>query len=160
MVTLRQFKAKVNSYGADLERWPDALRGEAQTLLRVSPQAREILEEALALDKAIEAASGREIALLWRPSEQEAALTRLRAGVTARMAASTEHRPAQRRFGWLLSGMGHGRPSLSLRLVGMATASGFAIMVGLLLGAMYTAAPSPDTVLTMLQAEPIHIFAE
>jgi len=148
------------SYGADLQRWPDEVRGEAQALLNVSPQARALLDEARTLADAIAAASAREDAAHWRLGEQAAALARVRSGVEARIASSTGRRRASRRSGWAPAGEGHWAPSLHLRWVGMATGSGFAIMAGLLIGSMYNSAAGPDTVLTMLQPAPIHILAD
>lgn len=160
MVTLRRFRAMVDSYGADSRHWPEAVRDEALTLLGVSAQARAILNEARTLDAAIAAASAHETARLWQPGEQDAALARLQSGVAVRIAATSEGRPAKRPFGWLLPQLGFGASSLSLRWAGMATASGFVITAGLLLGAMYTATPAPDTVLTLLQPETIHLLAD
>lgn len=40
MLTPRRLRAMAHSYGADLLRWPDEARAEAQALLEVSPEAR------------------------------------------------------------------------------------------------------------------------
>jgi hypothetical protein len=79
-------------------------------------------------------------------------MARLRSGVEARIAASAERRPSFRRTGWALA--------LHTRWVGMATGGGFAIMAGLLIGAMYTSAPVSDSVLTLLQPAPIHVWPD
>jgi hypothetical protein len=152
MLTLRRFRTMADSYGADLLRWPDGARAEAQALLKASPAARALLDEARTLDDAIEAAGTSEDAVLWEPDGQDAAMARLRSGVEARIAASAERRPSFRRTGWALA--------LHTRWVGMATGGGFAIMAGLLIGAMYTSDPATDSVLTLLQPAPIHVWAD
>jgi hypothetical protein len=160
MLTLRRFKAMAASYGADLWRWPEAVRADARVLLADSPEARAFLQEAQRLDDALEAASAREDTTHWRPGEQAAALARLRSGVESRIAAAAACRPAQRRTGWTLSATGRWGHALRLRWVGMATGGGFAIMAGLLIGALYASAPEPDPVLMMLQPAPIHALVE
>jgi hypothetical protein len=152
MLTLKRFRAKAESYGADLKRWPEALRGEGEALLKVSPEARAVLDEARRLDQAIAAGSAEEDARLWPPGEQDAALARLRASVVARIAAPPGSRPEHRRAGWALS--------LRLRWAGLVTAGGFAIMAGLLIGGLYAGTPEPDSVLTILQPQPIEILAD
>ena len=102
MLTLRRFRTMADSYGADLLRWPDGARAEAQALLKASPAARALLDEARTLDDAIEAAGASEDAVLWEPDGQDAALARLRSGVEARIVASAERRPTFRRTGWAL----------------------------------------------------------
>ena len=79
-------------------------------------------------------------------------MARLRSGVEARIAASAERRPSFRRTGWA--------SALHTRRVGMATGGGFAIMVGLLIGAMYTSDPATDSVLTLLVAALIDVWAD
>ena len=89
MLTLRRFRTMADSYGADLLRWPDGARAEAQALLNASPAARALLDEARTLDHAIEAAGASEDAVLWELlTGQDAAMARLRSGVEARIAAS------------------------------------------------------------------------
>jgi ABC-type nitrate/sulfonate/bicarbonate transport system permease component len=79
-------------------------------------------------------------------------MARLRSGVEARIAASAERRPSFRRTGWALA--------LHTRWVGMATGGGFAIAAGLLFGAIYSSDPATDSVLTLLQPAPIHVWAD
>lgn len=152
MLTLRRFRTMADSYGADLLRWPDGARAEAQALLKASPAARALLDEARTLDDAIEAAGASEDAVLWEPDGQDAAMARLRSGVEARIAASAERRPTFRRTGWA--------SALHTRRVGMATGGGFAIAAGLLIGAIYSSDPATDSVLTLLQPVPIHVWAD
>jgi hypothetical protein len=152
MLTLRRFRAMAESYGADLQRWPDALRSEAQALARGSAEARAVLDEARALDEAVAAAGAREdTALLWQPGAQDAALARLRSGVAGRIG----HRPADRHFGWRLAIAGW-RGAPELRWIGLATGGGAAILAGLLIGAMYASPPASDSTLATLLPGPLH----
>lgn len=153
MLTLRRFTALAESYGAELLRWPPEARGEAAALLRSSAAARAILDEARVLDEAIAAAGRREDAALWRPGEQDAALARLRSGVAARIAASPRRRPTGRLAGWAPS-------SAVLGWIGMAAGGGLVVAAGLFIGALSATAPTPDSVLTILQPAPIHILAD
>ena len=68
-------------------------------------------------------------------------------------------RPTAWRPGWALAAGGHWARVLHLRWIGMATGGGFAILAGLLIGAMYASEPAPDVLLTMLQPTPIDIVA-
>jgi hypothetical protein len=85
MLTLKRFKALMDSYGAKPERWPEAMRAEAEALLRISPEARQLLAAARELDEAIDAARDTEHALSWSSNDEAAALARLRASVAARI---------------------------------------------------------------------------
>jgi len=98
MLTLKRFEALTDSYGAEPERWPDDVRADAEALLRVSPEAQQLLAEARELDEGIDAARKRADAASWTPSEEAAALARLRAGVAARLARSAGQETAARRL--------------------------------------------------------------
>jgi hypothetical protein len=147
MLTLRQFAALAESYGAELERWPQQLRGDARTLLEESPAARTLLDKARSLDAALEAASLRSDRTLW-PSEnhKQAALGRLRGRVAERIAEPLAvQRSAVTRLGWLA----------------LVTAASVAVVSGFLIGSWYTSsAASEDNLLTVLQPVPIHLSAE
>jgi hypothetical protein len=159
MLTLARFRELADSYGGDLQRWPQEARGEAQALLSVSPEARASLEEARALDDVIAAASTGSDAAARRISEDKMALARLRSGVAARIAAPMpRHHSASWRFARASSGRENGYISTRLNWVGMATGSSLAVIAGFLIGALYASAPASDAVLGMLQ--PIHILAE
>src|SRR6185437_8024554 len=137
MLTLERFKALMDSYGAVPERWPDAVRPDAEALLRVSPEAQQLLAEARSLDEAIDAANERENAVSWPPGEEAAALARLRAGVSARVARAVAPQTGPGWLRWLRDGMlPVAQWSSSARLAGMAAAGGLIIAVGLLLGSM------------------------
>jgi hypothetical protein len=150
MLTLRRFEELVDTYGADLRRWPEELRADGRALMSVSPEARALLPDAQALDDVIEAARSADDALRWRPGEQEMALVRLRAGVAARIAASPAPLPSRERFAWWPAVLGRRVGSPRLRLIGLAAGGAFAIVGGLLLGATYESAPPPTGVLTSL----------
>jgi hypothetical protein len=162
MLTLKTFKALTESYGAEPERWPDSMRADAEALLRVSPQAQQLLAEARALDEAIDAASERDDTARWPPDEAAAALVRLRAAVASRVVrpAGQEAAAGWRHWlrGWMLPVAQW--PS-SARLAGMAAAGGFIIAVGLFLGSMDATRPAPQVdVLAMLQPDPFPFLAD
>ena len=101
MLTLGRFRRLAASYGADLQRWPEEARRDAQALLDHSAEAGVLFDEARTLDQAIDQATIREDALLWPPGERDAALDRLRSGVEARLASPAG--PG------LIAGASHGR---------------------------------------------------
>jgi hypothetical protein len=159
MLRLRQFRAMADSYGGDLQRWPQEMRREAQALLNVSPQARAFLEEARALDDAIATASARSDAAARRIGEDDAVLAKLRSGVAARIAVPM---PRRQPAGWH-----HARAlfrqvkefiSANLVWVGMATSGSLAVFAGFLFGTLYASPPASDLVLSILQ--PVHILAD
>jgi hypothetical protein len=159
MLTLRRFRALADSFGGDLQRWPQEERSEAQALLNISPQAHALLDEARALDHAIAEASTRSNAMAQRVGEEGAAMARLRSGVAARIAISVqEQHSARRHFVRASSGRTNGVAATPLTWIGLATASGLVVTAGFLIGALYAPAPPSDAVLGMLQ--PIHILAE
>jgi hypothetical protein len=159
MLTLKQFTAMLDSYGADPQRWPENLRAEAEAFLDRSEQARRSLADALALDDALISASAREEAKLWQPGDQDAALARLRSGVAARIASTSYQRPNRSLARTLFEGM---QSVFSARLawVGIGASGGVAIVAGLLIGAAFGAQPGQDNLLTMLQPDPIQILAD
>ncbi len=160
MLTLGQFAALADSFGAELQRWPDAVRDEAAALLQESPQARARLAKARMLDEAIMAAGAEADALLQPSGGPDAALVRLRAGVAARLGSSTARQPKRWRLAWVFAGMARLPLSTNLGWVGMATGSGFAIAAGLFIGSLYAPAPPSNNVLTMLQSAPIQMLAD
>jgi hypothetical protein len=161
MLTLKRFAALAESYGGDLRRWPDDTRGEAQALLNVSPQARSIIDDAQKLDSAIEAAGLHEDHQLLPPGEQEAALARLRTGVTARIAAAEAGTSANRQSRLMLMMVALAGSPQPRWAAGMATAAALAILAGLWLGGIGATASATDTVLSLLQRPPsIQILAD
>lgn len=155
MMTLQRFTALADSYGADLARWPEEARGPARELLAISDEARALFDEARALDAALAVASARETRLHTPQDGADAALARLRAGVASRIAAS----PAAVEEAWGLRRLLSFSP-VSWNFAKMATAGGFAIAAGLLVGALSTAAPAPDILMATLQPTPLTIQAD
>jgi hypothetical protein len=152
MLTLKRFKALTDSYGADVQRWPEDERTAAETLLESSAQARALLADARMLDEALAAAS----ATHQRNDQQDAALDRLRSIVSARIASSKSsdrQRAGLVERGWSATT----QTVLSARLgwAGIATAAGLAVLAGLVVGSMYMSPSAPDNLLTSLQPAPI-----
>lgn len=169
MLTLKRFKALTDSYGAEPERWPASVRADAAALLRVSPEAQQLLAEARELDNTIHAVRERADAVNWPPGEEAAALARLRAAVATRVAGATRQESADRARGagasrhhWLWSWMSPvAQWSSSARLAAMAAAGGVIIAAGLLLGSMDVTHPAPQVdVLAMLQPDPLPFLAD
>jgi|SRR5581483_8549848 len=155
MMTLARFRVLVESYGADLRRWPREARDEAEQLRDASPEAQAFLAEARRLDEAIGAATAHQDALRWRAADQDDALARLRAGVAARM---DELQPGSRRSGSAPAWLGS---LFRLRHVGWITSGAFAVVAGLAIGAMYGSAPAPAGALaTLLQPAALDFLAE
>lgn len=159
MITLKRFRALIDSYGGDLRRWPEMERAGMQELLDRSAEARALLEEVRQVDRAIMSAAAHEDTVLWPAGEQDAALARLRLGVAVQIAQKTlveRHAHTSFTLSWLAP--------LSMRGLGMATGGGFAVAAGLVIGLTYAASPTPvsgtDTVLAMLQPAPIPMLAE
>lgn len=158
MVTLRRFAILAESYGADLARWPEETRADAERLVLSSVDARRILAAAELLDRSLDAASEAEDRALWHGTEADATLARLRIHVAGAIAAPA---PPARRFGgdgWLSLGVGSATLG-RLEWFGMATGGGLAVAGGLLLGYLTVSAGSTETVMTLLQPGPLHLFA-
>jgi hypothetical protein len=159
MMTLRRFQALADSFGANVQRWPEAERDAAWALLRTSPAAQAVLAVAKRLDSAIAAASAQEQADAWPPGEADAALARLQSWVGGRIAASEHRRPPARR-GWPLAGRQAWAWFSPAGVAGVAASGAIAITAGLLIGALSTTEPTPNTLLAVLQPEPIHLLEE
>lgn len=155
MMTLKRFKSLADSYGADLQRWPERVRPQARALLDSSPEAQEIIARAGELDAAITAAAAARSESLWSGDRPEAALVRLRNGVASQInpanSAMTPGRSSirtvrrtPRRLGW----------------IGLATAASVAIVAGFALGILYSQGPSSQDLLALLQPSPIQLLAD
>lgn len=148
MMTLERFRTLADSYGADLQRWPEQLRPQARALLESSTQAREIIALAGELDEAIAVAGRAHREALWAGDHPEAALARLRNSVAARIgargAAGTTTRAAH-----------HG--PRRMRWISLATAAVVAIVGGVLLGIRYPPLGSQQDLLALLQPVPIQL---
>jgi hypothetical protein len=55
-MTPTRFERLARAYGAELARWPDAVRGEAATLVGAMPELRAVLESEARVDRALRAA--------------------------------------------------------------------------------------------------------
>lgn len=153
MMTLKRFRALADSYGGDLQRWPQQERPQAQALLDSSAQAQAIIAAARQLDEAITAAGAARSESLWSGDRPEAALVRLRNTVAARItpriaavrgAPARASRGARRRVGW----------------IGLATAAGVAAVAGIALGVIYSPTVSPQDLLVLLQPAPIQLLSD
>lgn len=143
MMTLERFRALTQSYGAELQRWPQEERGAAQELLRCSEEARALVEEERTLDEAIAAATAYQDAEGRPHGTHDAALARLRSGVNARVATR------------------EARASSRMQHLGLATSGAFAVIAGLLIGGMYTPAPeSVGALSALLQPATLDILAD
>ena len=156
MMTLRRFRALSDSYGADLQRWPEPVRGPARVLLDASAQARGIIARARALDQAIAAAGAERDARIRGGSRADAALHRLRAGVAMRI-----RRPVE---GGVATSDEVGSPLARhlrrrARWVGLATAAGLAVLAGLALGILYSPS-APQDLTALLQAAPLQLLTD
>lgn len=159
MLTLKKFEALAASYGAELRRWPEVNRAEAEAFVRSSERARAILAEARRLDGVIGAASDEEEERLWNRGERDAALARLRSTVAARITASPARSSVTSRPG---SAWGATGPGLPFRLgwVGILGMSGIVVAAGLFIGLTYGSSGSSDRLLSFLQPNPIEIFVD
>jgi hypothetical protein len=157
MLTLRRFATLAESYGADLARWPEETRAEAKRLAASSVDAQRILADARVLDWTFDEASKAEDRALWHGTEAEAALTRLRGHVATAIAApeAPARRPAV--GGRLVAGFG-GVSLGRLEWFGVATGGSLAVAGGLVLGYLTVSAGSAETVMTLLQPGPLHLF--
>ncbi len=161
MLTLGSFKSLAKSYGGSVERWPADVQQEARATLAASEVARNLLREEHTLDgmlmRATEATAGLHAAAT-RHEAPDAALTRLRSGVAARIGAAS---PPPRRLapdwlaarsgGWLAT-LGNG--TMTARWFGLATSSGVLLAGGFWIGWIQTNG-GPVDLLGALQQAPI-----
>jgi anti-sigma-K factor RskA len=158
MMTLRRFRTLADSYGADLQRWPESLRRQALELLDSSAEAQAVISRARELDEALAAAGAAREAHLWDRESADAALHRLRQNVSARIRRRlpegadalggserrTANRSRPRHVGWF----------------GFATAAGLAVLAGLALGIVYSPSPQPPDLTALLQPAPLQVLAD
>jgi hypothetical protein len=157
MMTLRRFRTLADSYGGDLQRWPETMRLQAQALLDTSAEARRIIVGARKLDDVIAAAQAAHSEHLWSGDRAEAALERLRNGVAIRIAPTMAATPI-RAVSLLCTPLGIPR---RVRWISLATAASVAILAGFVLGIRYSpAAPQQDELSALLQPSPIQLPTE
>jgi hypothetical protein len=157
VITLKRFRTLADSYGGDLQRWPERMRPQARALLDTSAEARQIIVRARKLDEVIAAAEAAHSEHLWPGDRAEAALERLRNSVATRI-APTIPATAIRAVSLLRTPLGtHRRVSW----ISLATAASVAILAGFVLGIRYSpAAPQQDDLSALLQPSPIQLPPE
>lgn len=158
MMTLRRFRRLADSYGADLQRWPEGLRRQALALLDASAEAQAVILRARELDEAIAAAGAARDARVWSGGSADAALRRLHEKVSART-----RRPASGGAAALGGISSHAasryRPQ-RLGWVGFATAAGLAVLAGLALGIFYSPSAPPQDLTALLQPAPLQVLTD
>lgn len=157
MMTVRRFAELAESYGADFARWPEEARADAARLAARSGEAQRLLAEAASFDRMMEEAGAAEDQVLWQGTEAEAAVARLRDRVGAAIAApgavKRSGRVVRTSPGFAVAGFG------GLEWLGMATGGGFAVAGGLLLAYLTASPGTAETVMSLLQPSPLHLFA-
>jgi len=159
MMTLDRFKSLLDSYGGRIERWPSLTRQDALDLLAHSAAARELLEDARDLDDAIARAGEAQDSRSWPPGETTAAMARLRARVSARIAAPAPALNSQRTEPSSLWATLLLKP-LQPGWGGLLTGGVLAVAAGLIVGMLYTSTPPPGNVLLLLEPTPLQIFSD
>lgn len=166
MMTLRRFRILAARHGAELQRWPERLRPQGRELLQASTEARAIIAQARELDEAIAAAGAARDAGIWRGVDADSALQRLRANVTARIgaiavtdatAAATPATVAVRVTNLHPS---YGAPSRRTRWVSLATAASIAVVVGFVIGVLYSPTTPTQELTALLQPAPLQLLAD
>lgn len=151
-MTIRRFRRRLASYGADLRRWPGDERAAAAALLASSDEARALAERERRLDHALRAAAARTTSVPPAGDGPNAALARLRAGVAARVASpgpTANRRPAPFGVPGFRSGVLQGRHCAFGALAMLSILAGFSV------GILAAAPPAAPAIAVLLQAEPI-----
>lgn len=156
MMTLRRFRTLADSYGADLQRWPERQRGQALALLESSAEARSIMARARELDEAIAAAGAARDRQVWAGESPDRALRRLQSHVSARARSAAARGAAQ---AVELRATRHGPPQRA-GWFGLATAAGLAVLAGLALGILYSPSAPPQDLTALLQPAPLQLFTD
>jgi hypothetical protein len=158
MMTLRRFRTLADSYGADLQRWPERVRKQALALRDSSAAAQAVISRARELDEAITAAGAARLERLRGGESTDAALHRLHENVSARI-----RRPPSGGVTALDGMRQHAairyRPQ-RVRWVGLATAAGLAVVAGLALGILYAPSSSQQDLTALLQPAPLQVLTD
>lgn len=157
MMTLKRFRKLADSYGADLRRWPERLRPQANALLESSAQAREIVARARELDEAITAAASARSENLWSGDRPDAALVRLRNDVATRIGPAV---PATAIVAGGIAGRVAHDASRRPGWIGLATAASVAIIAGVVLGILHSQTAPRQDLLVLLQPSPIQLLTD
>lgn len=156
MMTLRRFRTLAESYGADLQRWPQRLRGQARAMLDGSAEARAIISRARELDDLIAAAGTARLERLWGDESADAALHRLQKNVSGRI-----RRPPSAGVtplgGWRSSAASRYRPR-PVQWLSLATAASLAVIAGLSLGILYAPSAAQEDLTVLLQPAPLQVL--
>lgn len=159
MMTLKRFRTLADSYGGDLQRWPERVRPQARALLDTAAEARQIIVRTRELDEAIAAAEAARSERVWSGDRANAALVRLRNSVATRIAPTIPATAATTRAVPLLR-TPFGAPR-RVRWISLATAASIAILAGLVLGIRYSpTAPEQDDLSALLQPSPIQLHTD
>jgi ElaB/YqjD/DUF883 family membrane-anchored ribosome-binding protein len=151
-LTISRFRTLAQSYGSDLQRWPEDVRAQARALLRESGQARRIVAEARRLDEAIEASAPERHARTWAGESPETSLSRLRQRIAVRIEAVDSCRSRS-------AALASARWSQRRRWIGMAAAASAATVVGFILGFLLFAPVRPQPgLIALLQPSPIRLL--
>jgi hypothetical protein len=158
MMTLKRFRTLADTYGADLQRWPESERTEALAMLDASAEAQAIIARARELDEAIMAARTARDARVWGTESPTRALHRLHARVSAHThARASAATGAAHRLG--LHAVRRSPPH-RMRWIGFATAAGLAVLAGLALGILYSPSAPPQDLTALLQPAPLQLSTD
>lgn len=172
MMTLRRFRTLAASYGADLQRWPERLRGQALALFESSAEACAAIARARQLDEAIAAAGAARDEQVWAGESAERALHRVQSRVSARTrSAISGARGAAQVVELTPASSAPPSPASSRRAprhsppqragwFGLATAAGLAILAGLALGILYSPSAPPQDLTALLQPTPLQLLTD
>ncbi|HEV2441744.1 MAG TPA: hypothetical protein VGT07_04415 [Steroidobacteraceae bacterium] len=166
MMTLRRFRILAARYGAELQRWPERLRPQGQELLQASTEARAIIAQARDLDEAIAAAGAARDAGIWGGVDADSALQRLRANVTARIGAiavtdaTAAAMPAKVAAHVTNFRSSYGAPSRRARWLSLATAASIAVIVGFVIGVLYSPTSPTQELTALLQPAPLQLLGD
>lgn len=149
-MTMRRFRTLANSYGADLERWPEDEREPAQTLLAASEKARALVGSERSRD-AVFASLARTVSDPADLGNDGAALVRLRTGVQSRLAAA---RPLGERPPGDVQIRARQIGAFRLRRTVFGILAGSVAVAGLLTGMLTPPIPTDAGFAILLQAAP------
>jgi len=156
-MSIKRFRSLSAAYGADLRRWPEEERRDAQLLLEASAEARAVLAEASDLDRIVAHAAEQDRAA--RDAEEQAvALTRLRSHVALRIGQPTQPRiPGALRFVAALLVLARARRQ-GFGVMGFASLGALSIAAGLIIGWAYTPPPNSHDPILLLETAPLRIL--
>jgi hypothetical protein len=155
---IERFRSLAAAYGADLARWPENERGEAQIFLQTSAQACLYLREAGGLDELITQATERE-RTAHGTEEQEMALGRLRSTVAAQISRSARQgNPRASRLPPRLLGAMRETRLVRLGALGLAASGALSFAAGLIIGWTCTSRPMSADPISVLETASIRIL--